>query len=284
MFNLKSKSMRKLSLGLLTLAMAAVVFTSCKKDENAAPVIALTNIAETVSDTTVDKDNYDLTIVITSDAGLKSVKIAETVGGTSSDKLTITEFTDNSNFTKVYSVTGLTKDGKKVTITAIDKDDQTTSREITIKKKDTIVPLKTVTFAKSIGAGGNKTLGSYVDLEAGDVYGYTEVNTDAVKKAAVDAVFNLSSLFNKGNGLDAAGTGTKFGTTTLTSTTYASASASSLTALTASLDEITVEKDKIIYFVTKAGKKGLIWIKSLTAESAANANDASITIEVKLEE
>ena len=147
-----------------------------------------------------------------------------------------------------------------------------------IKLKTTAAALTTVTFGKVIGAGGNAALGSYVDLDGGNVYLSSELTTTT--KPTVDAVFNLTKLYDNGTGLTGV-TGTLFGTTTLNATTYGTATVATLSGLTAANHDITITQGSVVYFES-ATKKGLISIVTLTPETVAAKNDATITIEVKL--
>lgn len=271
MFNLNQKSMKKLTFIILAVAAMAAVSTSCKKDTKASPVIAFSNIADSASSYVAAGDNYDLTINITSEAGLKKVVVSENKNGTKTDKLTVEKFDDNAAYTKVYTVTGIGT-GITVIISATDKDDQNTTREILITKP-VAAALTTVTFSKTIGAYGSATLGSYIDLDGGGVYLKSELTGNLGK---IDAVFNLSTLMNTGDGVTS--TGTTFGTTTLNATTFASANVDALTGLSADQNTIVIEQGDVVYF-ENATKKGLILIKTYTVVAT---NKDEITIEVKL--
>jgi hypothetical protein len=293
MFNLKSKSMRKLSLGLLTLAMAAVVFTSCKKDENAAPVVSFTNIADSISTIEVTADSYDLTVQVTSEAGLKEVKISETKNGTTTDKETISTFENNADFTKVYKVSGIPTSGMDVTISATDKDDQNTTRKISLKKKETtptptaltVVTFKAVNQSKNtdnlVGAGGHPDFGSYVDLDGGKIYLSADAK-GATYKSTIDVIFDQSSFFNNDATSTApgfaAGTGTNL--KVVTGVDYATANSASLTGLsvTSSDKEAVVATGTVIYFET-ATNKGLLKVNNLTV---VTGDKNTVSIEAKI--
>jgi hypothetical protein len=268
--------MRKLSLGLLTLAMAAVVFTSCKKDENAAPVVSFTNIADSISTIEVTADSYDLTVQVTSEAGLKEVKISETKNGTTTDKETISTFENNADFTKVYKVSGIPTSGMDVTISATDKDDQNTTRKISLKKKETTpVGGDINNFTGLVMGSSDNSNGSYLDAEEGKVYKAGALTADI--KPLIDLVYETDKLYNTSNLTSA--TGAKFGETTITAAEFDAATTDiKFSALTADLSDIAVANGKIVFFTTKGGKKGLLKITAYTAGKAGQ-----ITVDEKIQ-
>jgi hypothetical protein len=274
--------MKKLTFIAIALVAMATTFTSCKKDTtNVAPVITFANIADSATSQHTDSDPYTLGITVTSDAGLSKVIIKETKGGTTSTKATITDFTDKLKYENQYAVTGIPTGGITVTVEATDKNDLVTSREILITKGSTGGALTTYSIAH-IGAGGNATYGSYIDLDAGQVYGYTAVSTTPSIAALIDAVFNQSSLYNTGNGLSGS-TGTIFGATTMDATSFAAATTASLVGLNAVSPTIAIIQGDVVYFETGASHKGLILIKTVSSESTSGANDRVISIDIKIQ-
>lgn len=266
--------MKKLSVLALSFAAFAAVFTSCKKDDSESPVITINNADSAV---VAAGSQYVITGTVTDNEEISSIAAFQVTTSGETQLSKITEFEDKTSTGFSFTITNITAT-TIIKITATDANDNQTSKNFKLIV-NVVADLTSVTFAEAIGAGDSPK-GSYVDLETGEVFGYSEINSDATKKAAVDAVFNLASLYNTGNGLSGA-TGTKFGSTTLDAAGFAAAKEDALTGLTAGLDEITVAEGKVIYFET-AAKKGLILIKTYTPSSLKAGGNAEITIEVKL--
>lgn len=102
-------------------------------------------------------------------------------------------------------------------------------------------------------------------------------------KTEVDAVFNLTSLYDAGTGITGT-TGTLFGATTLNAESFGTAKEDALTGLTATLHTVGITAaGNVIYFQNSA-HKGLILINTLTPSTTGTTNggNAQITIEVKM--
>jgi hypothetical protein len=265
--------MKKVKFLVLGIAAMAAVFTSCsKEDDTTNPTLQLvtpsSSAVEVVADSTVS-----ITVNVADETELASIKTYK--NGSSLSEFNVTTFTDPKS--KVYNVSVQIDAACTIKIEATDKAGNINNVEITFTIK-AATPLTVVTVTADdangafIGAGGS-SFGSYVDIDGGKIYHTANVAANA---AAIDAVFNTTSLYDNGTGFTS--TNCKFKKTTLDFTT---ATVESLVGLTADLTEIALVQGDVIYFKTGAAKEGLVLIKTLTAATGAN-NDAKITIEVKV--
>ena len=268
--------MKKLS--FIALAFAALAFTSCKKTENAAPVITLTNITSPVTATSA---TYSIPYVITSEAGLSKVVISEKRGTTTTPKQTISSFSDNAKYTDTYSVVDITAD-VTVTFAATDKDDQTTTTELIIKAPSIAGGAINTLAARTIGTGG---VNSYFDVEANQDYNFGTAKVEPVK-SAIDFIYDSNALYNSTTAVGslwASGTGATFAETSISTTAFDAATDDALFAsISTSLSTVAAGPNKVIAFSLKSGKKGLMKITAYTA--AAVGIDGSITFVIKVQQ
>jgi hypothetical protein len=269
--------MKKLTLIAIALVAMAATFTSCKKDTTTpAPTISFNNVTgDAVS--VNNGESYTVNADLVASAKFKTVTYTVAYGSTS-NTYNVQWGSNDTAFHFTTTISNITI-ATTVTISVTDKNDINTSKTLTITVG--AAALTDYNSVGIIGAGGNLTYGSYIDLDNGQVYTHSDVINSSSIAASIDAVFDQSSLFNTGNGITGS-TGTTFGSTTLNSTAFASANESTLTGLTATSSSIAISQGDVIYFQTISGNKGLILIKTLGAESTPGANDRTITIEIKI--
>lgn len=275
--------MKKVTFIALAFAAVAALFTSCKSEDKAAPEVSFTvgagltiNAAgdSIIKTAAITEDSATITFnyAVSAEAEIATLKAG--VKGTSMSPIEAAagEVAYNGAVT-IEVAAGTTV----FEVTVTDKDDVSLTKEVKIIVTKE-ASLSTVTFTDENGASiigaGESSYGSYIDLDGGKIYHMGSVPDN---QAAIDAVFNLTSLYDQGTGFTS--TNCKFGTTTIDANGFNAATESALTGLTADKTEITVSEGAVIYFKTGAGKEGLILIKTLTVE-AGNKN--KITIEVKL--
>jgi hypothetical protein len=187
----------------------------------------------------------------------------------------------NSDFENAYN--------NEVTITApisggpytyaviiYDKDEIELSRvEFVITLHATAGSIGTYTSLNMGGAASS--YGSYLDAEAGTVYKLAQVNGSTTVKNSIDVIFDAGQLWNSG-GVFASSTGTKFALTQLNDAGFAAITDdASFSTYTASSDKITVSAGSVVFFQTKAGKKGLIRVISMTG----GTGDLNIALKIQ---
>lgn len=159
--------MKKLT--FIALALAAVAFVSCTKDDTESPVINISNDVDTAT-LASGVTSYTITGTVTDNEELKSVKAILTIGTAETTALNVTEFTDKKSYTMNFTVSGITANAS-VKITAVDAKDNEASKTVVILIGSTAAALTTVTFTDEDGASiigaGNSSYGSYVDLDGG---------------------------------------------------------------------------------------------------------------------
>jgi hypothetical protein len=123
------------------------------------------------------------------------------------------------------------------------------------------------TYASINLGGSSSNYGSYLDAETGSAYTLDQINASATVKSSIDIIFDAGKLYNTSTAITSS-TGTKFATSTITTAQFdASTDDALFSALTASLDNITVSAGTVVFFKTAGGKKGLIKVISLTSAS-----------------
>jgi hypothetical protein len=283
--------MKRLNLFLVGLAALTMtmVFTSCEEESTSAPSVNFTN---GVNEATTDKSPYTITGTITSEVGLKTVRLLKvTTDGEDQIEL-IEKFDDKNSYAFQFDVT--VSEDMTVKVEATDKDNQVTSRNFVITYTGGAAGISEFS-AVLMGAQNNTTNGSTASLETGTVYKISgdeaKTNSDKVdivyyygtKEAALYApsqtdiqavsAFQISTWATKN--------ATKLGISTLTSAEFdAISSVSGITSAGSSTLDVVpnLKANDVISFETASGKKGVFKVSSIVT-----GDKGSISISVKVE-
>ncbi len=273
--------MKKLTIIAIALVAIATSFISCKKDSTTSPVITFANIADSATSLTVTGSSYGLTFTVTSDAGLSKVVISETRGGTTSTTQTITSFDNNNSYTQLYNVTNIST-SVTVIISATDKNDLNTSRQLVITKQGNAAgPINTYT-AVLLGSNNNTSAGSYLATSTGTVYHAADKQTQS---SVIDIIYgtttdNVDEFFSPDLAISGitGGNATTFATSSINFDNVTDdALLQSITASNKELSGFSV--GSVIQFVTQAGKKGIFKVTAYTS-----GDSGSVTINVKVQQ
>lgn len=274
--------MRKINLLLVSLlVLASNFFTSCKKDDAASDadiqIVAQTGYISgnaTVQPGTQFKVKWTATVT-TSDMKYLSI----TRDGVALSSWSLKEI--DSDYENAYN--------SEATLTApLSGGPYTYAIVVSDKDENEIASIEFVitlqAAAGSIGTypsinmgGASSSFGSYLDAEAGTVYKVAQVNGSSTVKNSIDVIFDAGQLWNSG-GIFSSSTGTKFAATQLNETGFAAISDdATFSSYTASSDKITVTSGSVVFFQTKAGKKGLIRVISMTS----GTGDLNIALKIQ---
>lgn len=183
----------KILRSLVLVALVAVAFTSCKKDETTlpAPVISFSNGINTANINA--GDDYEINGNIVSEEGLSEVKYFKvTTTGETQVGQAVTSFTNANSYDFKLNVTDVAEQ-TVIKVMATDKKNQTSALNFTIK-----INGNTITSYNNIvlGAQTNATIGSSFASFDGTVYNLTDAKANSSK---VDVIFfygatNLATL------------------------------------------------------------------------------------------
>jgi hypothetical protein len=279
--------MKKLTFLAVALVAVAMLFTSCKKDENNSASVSLSAGAGLVTGNTTVTAGAAFKIkwsATSSSTDMKFVSITR-------DDVAIANWNDkpiDSDFSNTYidsaTLTAPPSGGPFVyAVVVMDKDKNELARtEFTITLA---APLTEVTFTAhgdvanpgNVVGAGSSDYGSYVDLDGGVIYKFTDATGSF--QSVIDVIFDQSSLSNNdGTSGHFTGTGTNLKVVTLTYAEATSSAALAGISVTSSDKTAAVSTGTVVYFET-ASHKGLMHIISLTTV-AGNKN--TITIEAKM--
>ncbi|MDO1448830.1 hypothetical protein Q0590_21310 [Rhodocytophaga aerolata] len=289
--------MRKLSLHLLSLFAAVSMFTmtSCSSEEDTVDPAPTATIASTTPATAKVGDEITLSAAVVAQSKIKS--IVTRLDNADLDTKT-SNFTNSTsdNYSFKYAIPS-TAGGKelKFTIVVTDSKDRVVNATHTVKV-DATGSVRTQS-AKLIYGQDNTTNGSFYTTEAtGTVYKQADAKTNAAK---VDFLYfygatNLATLAtpsdadaktmynNSTTGLQTWSklNTTKFKELTMTkaefeASTFASIETAATGATATKINNLTA--NKVIGFITEGGKKGIIFVNSVTGTSAGNID---ITVKI----
>lgn len=269
--------MKRLNYFLLAFATLGMVFTSCTPDENAiGPSLQIT------SGESVDATGGSVTITWRADAGdakLATMTINNALNSPVNDGTTTWnafEIPNASDGTYEGTVTLSITESTTFTLIVIDKDGLKDSKTVTV----TLAAPLTSNGTKQLGAGSNKTLGSYYSVSENTVYKLADINATSASK--IDFVFNstasaatfIAPKASSNTTVKAANRTTKY---QKASFDFATATAADLNAVSPTAESITVAVNDVVVFVTNDNVKGVFEVSALTV-----ATDGSITIGIKV--
>ncbi len=183
----------KILKSLVLVALVAVAFTSCKKDETTlpAPVISFANGINTANVNA--GDDHEINGNIVSEEGLSEVKYFKvTTTGETQIGQAVTSFTNANAYDFKVNIQDVTEE-TGIKVMATDKKNQTSALNFTIKVNGaSISSYNNIT----LGAQTNATIGSSFASLNGLVYNLTDAKTNSDK---IDVVFfygttNLATL------------------------------------------------------------------------------------------
>lgn len=277
--------MRKINFLLVSLlVVASGFFASCSKDDEGGNSIDFFGGNYIDGDVTVPAGStLAFKFTATSETSMELLEIDMDGYGVVFDE-EIPNASNNS-YTKEVTLTAPSNPGTYVYDFQI-WDNATGDASLIVSKTITV----TVTAAAgqistysniNLGASNVTTHGSYLDAEAGIAYKLSDVNGSTTIKNAIDIIFDLGTLYNSTTtALFSSGTGTKFKATTITGTEYSAMTTdANFPTVTADLNTIPATANSVIFFVTKAGKKGLIKVNSLTNSTATGVLNIDIKIQ-----
>lgn len=184
----------KILKSLFILALVAVVFSSCNKDEDTKPAPVITFI-NNISQATVNPgDNYTIAGTITSEEGLAEVKYFNvTQAGETQIGQAITSFTDVNNYSFQKTINDINQQ-TVIKVMATDKKNQTSVKNFTINvnQQGNLKSYNNII----LGAQTNATIGSSFASFNGLVYNLTDAKNNSSK---IDLIFfygttNLATL------------------------------------------------------------------------------------------
>lgn len=282
MFNQILLKMRKINFLLVSLlVVASGFFASCSKDDEGGNSIDFFGGNYIDADETVPAGStLAFKFTATSETAMELLEVEMTGYGVVFDE-EIPNASKNS-YTKEVTLTAPANAGVYTYEFQI-WDNADGDASLIVSKSITITVTaaggQISTYANKTLGGGSSTEGSYLDAESGTVYKSAEL-TDVVK-AKVDIIFDLGTFYNSTTtALFSSGTGTKFKSTTITATEFAAmTNDANFPTATADLNTIQVSANSVILFVTKAGKKGLIKVNSLTNSTATGILNIDIKVQ-----
>ena len=256
---------------IIILIVSALSISSCKKDSTADKSPSINFIGGT-GYTSSDKSvtvgsNIMVGINASSNTNtgtkLKEVIVTLTYNNTpqilGDTLINTTAFTNSGEIPVNWTGTA------RLSIKVIDKDGE--SAEIAFNITGQASGASLISHLNLQMGGSTSTFGSYLDAETGTVFTLNQINADPVEKAAVDIIFNNSSLLTL-SGVITTATGTKFAQTPLASADFdaltTDAGFSNYSSI-ATLNQINVTVGSVVFFQTKAGKQGLIKVVSIAS-------------------
>lgn len=283
--------MKKLTFYLLLLAATAVFFTSCNKDETNDAAISLAgDEGYTATDATVTagatfKVKWTATCSTTNMAFVSITKDGTALAAW--DKVEIPSASKSTYIAEATIEVPLNTGAYTYAIVIYDKDNvELASKSIVITVETAPIALTTVTFSavndaenpgNAVGAG-QSARGSYVDLDGGKIYKFTEATSETYK-STIDVIFDQSAFSdNDGASGHFTGTGTNLKVVTVAYADATSSAALTGLSVTTSDKTATVAEGTVIYFET-ATNKGLLHVITLTP---GDNNSNVVTIEAKI--
>jgi hypothetical protein len=287
-------------IGLLFFAMLAL-FIECTEEEATGPTLSLYGGEFIDADATVAPGAVLAFAwhAQKGDAKLESVTITREGVALSGWNAKEIPNSENENYTDTALMEAPLNDGAYTyEIIITDKDAMTASKSVVITVDASMAggPIDTYT-AILMGAQSNADLGSFLDIEAGDVYLIGPATTN---QSIIDVVYyygstNLATLTAPDDATVGGGSGnlslceswttkngTRFGSTSITAAEFDDIvndiDISAQTGITNSkMTQLAV--GNVMSFLTVGGKKGLIKVAAITTGTAG-----TITIDVKIQE
>jgi hypothetical protein len=284
--------MKKLNVFVLaTLVAAGSVFTGCTEEEtNPAPQITFANNVTEVT-LAAGETSYQINADITTEVGLKDVKLFKvTAGGEDQIGTAITSFDDRNNYALRASVSNITTE-TVVKVQATDRDNQSSSRNFTIKVTGGPVGELQTWSGKILGAQKSTTGSSFASSD-GSVYNLAGAASNSAK---IDFVYfygatNKATLAAPADADAAAvyaiiGRPAEWPTRNATkiakgsAADYDNATVASLTALSiAGTKANDLKVNDVVVFETVAGKKGVLKVTGIST----NADTGNLTFTAKM--
>jgi len=253
---------------LIILIASVLSITSCKKDSTADKSPSINFIGGN-NFTSTDKSvavgtiiNIGINASSNTNTGTKLKEVIFTLTYNNTPQILGDTLINTTSFTNSGELPVNWTGTARISIKVIDKDGESSEVALNITGTTTGAPL--TSYAALQMGGASSTFGSYLDAETGSVYTLTQINADATKKAAVDIVFNNGLFQNSATVIS--NTGTKFATTTLSATDFASTTNDATFgtySASATLNQINVSAGSVVYFVTKSGKGGLLYVLNI---------------------
>lgn len=298
---------------LVLLLLAVGTLSSCEETEgvDAGPTITVNPASASIE----VGQSADFTYTVVSDKNLEEIRVI----ARSVTQQTITSFTNKDSHSGSFSFLGAATDaGKTVTITieAVDKENNRSSKSIDIAVKAATVPVDPIAIdafpALLLGGQSNSNVGSFLDANTGVVYKQSDAKANAAKidmiylqggaassqGAVIGSAVDNSIAFiynNAASGVQTWGTknATKFKDTSLSeaafnaitdgselNTAFANGSQPDNDGTTSEGSKSRVNKlaaGKVFAFQTSNGKNGLAYIVSV---NAGDSGDIKLNIKV----
>jgi len=301
--------MKKMKLFALMFLAGALIFSSCKKDEEEVAVAGPSLVFQN-GNNSMEFDGskgIDVRLDFTAEGEVSSFKLVFSLNNATADsiyELTSTykgEKSGNYTFTRSAALVGSDLDldatgTVKYVFTLIDKNNNTKTATYTVTAASTAGPINTYTTVL-LGGQDNTTLGSAYDAEGNEVFSMTGIT--ATNQAKVDFIFAYGSTSHYYIGSpsnsdiaishDMTGWTTKnatvIATTTVTNTEFdAITDDAAIVAATANISGTKandLNTNDVFAFITVDGKKGLVKVVATEGTSGA---DRKITLEVKIQQ
>lgn len=273
--------MKKISIIASIFIAFILVYASCKKDEvsTAPPVFTFTS-SNVVNDTAKIEITNDTQLKvdykINAEAGIKLIK--QSINGGPLRSINVTE--GSTAFTGSIEMPIPARDSTiLIRIAGTDMNIRVFSKQLIIKVVNKNVVALLVHRDVWTG-GGPSDYGSHVNAYDGIGYSGGKVNGDNSIRAKVDFVCETGMFTDGTNNWAWSGTNTgiKFATTNITNAGFnALQNNSSMLALNATLTSVNFTANSGVFFITKSGKRGYIWVKSYDPASTNVLVDIKIS-------
>jgi hypothetical protein len=262
--------MKKNSLVICSIVIAVVsLFSSCKK-ENVTLAISLTN--KSAKDSVYSGESVTIAGVASTTGKFRMIQFFSSPynGGGPAVEVTAAEITScaNKSTFNFSAVIPNIKASTKIMVKATDQNGQITTTDFSIKLLESNI----LTYSNLQLGGWDSDYGSCLDVDAGIPYGSSALS-DNTKRPLLDVFFDMSKLANVdldsiyyNNVSRLHDTGIRYATTTFTSSDFnAMKSDDSFKGLMATLPNVPIKMNDVVFFITKSGKKGLLRVSNLTS-------------------
>jgi hypothetical protein len=267
--------MKRLNLFLVGLAALTMtmVFTSCEEESTSAPSVNFTNGK---TEATTDKSPYTITGTITSEVGLKTVRLLKVTSAGEDQIELIEKFDDKNSYAFQFDVT--VSEDMTVKVEATDKDNQKTSRNFVITYSGGAL---TSAGSKQLGAGGNQSLGSYYSVADNAVYKSADLDTKADK---IDFVFDadgskgsiFSPSLSSNTKVNSTGRVSYFEKSTID---FDAATVANVDGVDPSKTSVDIVVGDVVVYKTHDSAKGIFKVTELDTK-----DDGTVTISIKVKE
>jgi hypothetical protein len=262
--------MKNVSLGLCAILISAFsLFSSCKKNDDVKLTLSLTN--QITQATIYSGDTVFISGAVTSTGKLRSVQfynVPSTGGvGVEVPGSAIIGCYNKSTYTFSGALTNITA-STTIKVKVSDQNGQNTTTTISV----TVLQSNILRYSNLQLGGWDSNYTSILDVDAGVAMASSGL-TDATKKPLIDVFFEAGKLGNVdldstyyNNVSRLSDTGIRFATTTITPTDFkAMKTDAAFNSLVATLKTVPIKLNDVVFFTAKSGKKGLLWVSSLTS-------------------